>query len=231
MRLAVIPARGGSRRIPRKNVRAFGGRPMLAWAVETATASGLFDRVIVSTDDAEIAAVATAAGAECPFERPAELATDHATTPQVMAHATRWAVEQGLAPASVCCLYSATPFLDVADLAAGCVRLESGGWSYVVSATEFPAPIFRSFRQREDGGLDMFFPEHYTTRSQDLPEALHDAAQFYWGLAEAWLEERPLFDQRTCAVRIPRWRVVDIDTPDDWTRAELLLPQLKGVQP
>lgn len=224
--VAVIPARGGSKRIPRKNIREFHGRPMLAWSVDAARGSGVFSRIIVSTDDEEIAAVARACGAETPFMRPADLANDHAGTGQVMAHATRWLQEQGGTPDVLCCVYATAPFIQPADIRRGLEQLQSGDWSYVIAATTYAAPIFRSFRQDARGGLEMFFPEHFPTRSQDLPVALHDAAQFYWGRAQAWLEGRPGLRRDSAAVVIPRWRVQDIDDEDDWRRAELLAPVL-----
>lgn len=223
----MIPARGGSRRIPRKNVRPFCGRPMMAWTLDAARMSGLFDRVIVSTDDREIAAVADASGAECPFVRPAALADDHATTTAVIAHATQWALDAGWQLDAVCCLYPTAPFIDVSDLRRGLAALDSGDWSYAIAVTQFAAPIFRAFTERADGGLEMFFPERFDARSQDLPRALHDAAQFYWGRPAAWLDGRRIFDRWTCPIVIPRWRVQDIDEPDDWTRAEMLFMQLR----
>lgn len=226
MRLAVVPARGGSRRIPRKNVRPFCGRPMLAWTIEAARSSGLFDRVLVSTDDSEIADVATAWGAECPFVRPAALADDHASTTAVIAHATRWAVDAGWNVESVCCLYATAPFIDAHDLRRGLGALDAGDWSYAIAVTDFAAPIFRAFTERPDGGLEMVFPDRFEARSQDLPRALHDAGQFYWGRPAAWLEGRRVFDRWTMPIVIPRWRVQDIDEPDDWIRAEALFKQL-----
>ena len=226
VRIAVIPARGGSRRIPRKNVRSFCGRPIIAWTIDVALASGLFDHVLVSTDDAEIAEVASRFGAEVPFTRPADLADDYATTVDVIAHATRWAVDAGWPVDAVCAMYATAPFVHVDDLRQGLQRLESGDWSYVIAATDYAAPIFRSFRQDDDGSLEMFFPEHFSSRSQDLPRALHDAAQFYWGRPSAWLERRRVFDRWSTAVVIPRWRVQDIDEPEDWVRAEMVFSQL-----
>ena len=231
MNIAVIPARGGSRRIPRKNVRPFCGKPMIAWPIETARASGLFDRIIVSTDDGEIRQVAERHGAECPFERPAALADDHATTVEVMAHAVSWAIDTGLAMDAVCCIYPTAAFFDASELAAGLTALQSGNWQYAITATEFEAPIFRSFRQCEDGGLEMFFPEQFTTRSQDLPRALHDAAQFYWGRPQAWLSRERLFERWSVPVILPKWRVQDIDDPDDWTRAELMFSHARALRP
>lgn len=228
MRIAVIPARGGSKRIPRKNIKLFYGKPMIAWSLEAAKSSGLFEHVIVSTDDAEIAEVARQWGAEVPFVRPAELSNDHAGTTPVIAHATQWALDQGFDVAAVCCIYATAPFLRVADLKQGWDALDSGDWDYVFTVTEYAATIFRSFKQTAEGGIEMFFPEHFATRSQDLPVALHDAGQFYWGRPTAWIEGKRIFDRRSKPVIIPRWRVQDIDTQDDWERAEILAPIIMG---
>lgn len=228
MRLAVIPARGGSKRIPRKNIRPFCGRPIIAWPIEAAKRSALFDHVLVSTDDDEIAAVAGRCGAEAPFRRPAALADDHAGTVEVMGHAVRWAIEQGWPLAAACCIYATAAFVRAADLERGLRALQGGAWSYAFTATEYAAPIFRSFRQLPQGGVEMFFPEQFAARSQDLPVALHDAAQFYWGRPEAWLEGRSLFADHSIPVLVPRWRVQDIDTEEDWRRAELLAPAVLG---
>jgi N-acylneuraminate cytidylyltransferase len=223
MRIAVIPARGGSKRIPRKNIKIFCGKPMIAWSIEAAQQSRIFDHVIVSTDDREIADIAVRWGAEVPFARPAELSDDHTATTDVVAHAASWALEQGWPLRAVCCIYATAPFLQPADLKRGLEALDSSNWAYAFSATDFAAPIFRSFHQHADGGVEMFFPEHFPTRSQDLPVALHDAGQFYWGRPHAWIEGKQVFDRHSRAVIIPRWRVQDIDNADDWVRAELIM--------
>lgn len=222
MRLAVIPARGGSKRIPRKNIKEFCGKPMIAWSIEAARASGLFDRILVSTDDPEIVEVARAWGAEVPFLRPAELSHDKAGTAPVIAHATQWSLDQGETPKAVCCLLATAPFIRPVDLIQAWQEFDRGGWDYVFTATDFAAPIFRSFKIDGEGGIEMFFPEYFSWRSQDLPDAFHDAGQFYWGRTNAWLQEKRVFDRWSKPIIIPRWRVQDIDTEDDWTRAELL---------
>ena len=224
MKIAVIPARGGSKRIPRKNIKDFCGKPMIAWSIEAAKNSGLFDRIIVSTDDVEIAEVAKQWGAEVPFMRPVELSNDYAGTTEVIAHATQWALDQGLDLDAVCCIYATAPFVQEADLKRGLEALESGDWAYAFTATDFAAPIFRSFKQNADGGIEMFFPEYFSTRSQDLPTALHDAGQFYWGRPSAWLEGKRIFDRHSVPIIVPRWRVQDIDNQDDWERAEINAP-------
>jgi N-acylneuraminate cytidylyltransferase len=227
MNIAIIPARGGSKRIPGKNIKDFCGKPIIAWSIEAAKASGLFDHVLVSTDDAEIAKVAQAWGAEAPFVRPAEIANDYAGTTEVIAHATQWALDQGWPVSAVCCIYATAPFIQIGDLKQGLQRLQSGSWCYAFTVAEFASPIFRSFQQLPGGGIEMFFPDKFPIRSQDLPEALHDAGQFYWGLPSAWIEGRRIYDKHSVPIIIPRWRVQDIDTPDDWLRAEVVYKLLE----
>lgn len=228
MRVAVIPARGGSKRIPRKNIREFSGKPMIAYSINCALQSGLFERVIVSTDDEEIAVVAKKFGAEVPFVRPPSLSDDYTGTTEVIAHAIEFLQNQGETLSAVCCIYATAPFVQAEDIRQGWEALDSGDWDYAFTVTDFAAPIFRSFKQTAEGGLEMFFPEYFATRSQDLPVALHDAGQFYWGRPAAWLEGRRIFDRRSKPVMIPRWRVQDIDTPEDWVRAEILAPIIMG---
>lgn len=222
MNVAVIPARGGSKRIPRKNVKDFCGRPVIAYSIDAARHSGLFERIIVSTEDEEIASVARQHGAEVPFARPDALADDHAGTLEVMAHAVAQLKSDGVNPTAICCIYATAPFVRGEDMAAGLTLLESGNWKFVFSAGRFASPVFRAFKRTVTGGVEMFFPEHFRTRSQDLPEALHDAGQFYWGRPDAWLEGASIFDIRSTVVMIPDWLVHDIDTEDDWTRAEIV---------
>ncbi|MEC9483022.1 MAG: pseudaminic acid cytidylyltransferase [Halomonas sp.] len=222
MNVAIIPARGGSKRIPRKNINVFCGKPMIAWSIEAARASACFDRIIVSTDDTEIARVARRHGAEVPFLRPAELADDHTGTIPVVAHAIEWLGQAGQLPDAVCCLYATAPFVRPRDLQRGWQALQESGAEYAFSVTSFPFPIQRAIRITPQGRIAMFQPEHFQTRSQDLEEAWHDAGQFYWGRAHAWLAGTPLFDSGSVPVPLPRHRVQDIDTLEDWQRAEWL---------
>lgn len=228
MNIAVIPARGGSKRIPRKNIKLFCGKPIIAWSIETAKASCLFDHIIVSTDDSEIADVAKEWGAEVPFLRPAELSNDFIGGTEVITHATKWALDQGIEVKAVCCMLATAPLMQASDIEKGWKALAIGNWEFAFSATEFASPIFRAFRQTPEGGIEMFFPEYFSTRSQDLPTALHDAAQFYWGRPTAWLEGKRVYERHSKPIFIPRWRVQDIDTPDDWHRAELIAQVIMG---
>lgn len=229
MQLAVIPARGGSKRIPRKNIKMFHGKPMIAWSIQAAIDSGCFDEVWVSTDDEEIAAVAQAYGAKVPFLRPAHLSDDFATTADVMSHAVEEfdKLNQAL-PDYICCLYATAPFVTKADLVQGFEKIKNNhAFNYVFSATTFPFPIQRAIKLNEQDTVEMFSPQYFNVRSQDLEEAWNDAGQFYWGTAEAWLNKAMIFASQSSVVKLPRFRVQDIDTQEDWDRAEWLF---KAIQ-
>lgn len=227
MRIAVIPARGGSKRIPRKNIKDFCGKPMIAWSIEAAEASKLFDHIIVSTDDAEIAEVAKVWGAEVPFMRPVELSNDFVGTSAVTKHAAEWVATQIALPEFVCTIYATAPFIDVSDLHKGLALLLNSGCDQAFTVTSFPFPIQRAVKVLADGRVAMFHPEHFMTRSQDLEPAYHDAGQFYWAKYEAVVNASSAFPPNAMPIMLPRFRVQDIDTPEDWGRAELLLKILK----
>ncbi|MBB1518917.1 pseudaminic acid cytidylyltransferase [Aquipseudomonas guryensis] len=228
MRLAVIPARGGSKRIPRKNIKLFCGKPMLAWSIEAALQSGSFDQVIVSTDDQEIAAVARQYGATVPFIRPQQLADDHTGTIPVIQHAIEWFNDEGHAVELACCLYATAPFVQAEDIRRGLEVLLQTGSDYAFTVTSYAFPIQRAIRLTEAGRVAMFNPEHFNTRSQDLEEAFHDAGQFYWGCASAWLRGDPIFGSGSAPIMLPRHRVQDIDTQEDWVRAEWLFKAMQA---
>jgi pseudaminic acid cytidylyltransferase len=231
MNIAIIPARVGSKRIPRKNIKPFCGKPMIAWSIEAALQSCCFDQVVVSTDDAEIAEVARQFGAQVPFMRPAKLADDHTGTTAVIAHAIDWFAERGQAPDQVCCLYATAPFVSADDLLRGLKVLTDTGSDYAFSVTSYAFPIQRAIRLTSENRVAMFNPEHFNTRSQDLEEAYHDAGQFYWGKASAWLENKLIFSSASVPVFLQRHMVQDIDTHEDWVRAEWLfraINQTKG---
>lgn len=222
MNVAIIPARGGSKRIPRKNIKDFCGKPMIAWSIEAAIKSGCFDRVIVSTDDEEIGQVALAYGAEVPFSRPVSLSDDHCATVPVIQHAVRWLLHNNEKAVNICCIYATAPFVQVGDLRKGYAALIKEGCDYAFSVTSFPFPIQRALYQTKNKRVAMFEPENANVRSQDLTEAYHDAGQFYWGTSDAWLNGKKIFDEGAVPIVLPRHRVQDIDTHEDWVRAELL---------
>jgi pseudaminic acid cytidylyltransferase len=221
MRIAVIPARGGSKRIPRKNILEFCGKPMIAYAILAARQSGLFEHVVVSTDDEEIARVARTWGAETPFVRPPELADDHTPTVPVIAHAITACQALGWNVDYACCIYPCVPFIQNDDLQQAFDLLQNSQSEYSFPVTEFPSAIQRALRRSPEGQMQPFYPEHELTRTQDLEPAYHDAGQFYWGKPDAWFTNNRIYSS-AAGLLIPHWRVVDIDTPDDWARAEIL---------
>lgn len=222
MNVAIIPARGGSKRIPRKNIKEFCGKPMIAWSIEAAKQSGLFDHVIVSTDDAEIAKVAKKWGADVPFVRPAALSDDFVGTGPVVKHAVEW-VSQKIGPVElVCTIYATAPFIKPIDLIHGMELLIKNKSQIVFTATSFPFPVQRAIKIDKKGRVEMFQPEHYKTRSQDLEEAYHDAGQFYWSRVDAVINETCGFSDASIALILPRYQVQDIDTLEDWQSAELM---------
>lgn len=228
MKICVIPARGGSKRIPRKNIKPFHGKPMIAWSIEAAIESRCFDKVIVSTDDCEIAETSQAYGAEVPFLRPAGLANDYATTGDVMQHVGEILEAQFGACLSLCCLYATAPFVKASDLVEAFRLMDSGCVEYVFAATSFEFPIQRALVVDQNLSVGMVEPQHQFTRSQDLEPRFHDAGQFYWGRSEAFVQRRPFFTERSRAFLIPRHRVQDIDSHEDWERAELMMQVLES---
>ena len=226
MNLAIIPARGGSKRIPRKNIREFSGKPMIAHAITVARQSGMFEHIIVSTDDEEIACIAKNFGAEIPFMRPPELADDHTPTVPVIAHAISIACQRlGWNVEYACCLYPCVPFIQVADLKGALELLRVSHAAYSFPVTEFSSAVQRALRRLPDGRMQPFYPEYELARTQDLEPAYHDVGQFYWGKADAWLTNDKIH-RSGVGLPIPNWRVVDIDTPDDWERAEMVYAAL-----
>ncbi|MEP1744160.1 MAG: pseudaminic acid cytidylyltransferase [Kangiellaceae bacterium] len=229
MKVAIIPARGGSKRIPRKNIKLFHGKPLIAYSIEAAIASNCFDKIIVSTDDEEIASVAKQYGAEVPFVRPNKIADDYATTMDVIRHAICWLTDRSIKVEYVCCIYATAPFLTAKILQKGYKQLVKGDFNYAFGATSYAFPIQRALKLNKSGSVEMFMPEHLNTRSQDLEEAYHDAGQFYWGKAAAFLDENAIFSAQSSAVLLPRISVQDIDTIEDWTNAEVMFKMLNRV--
>ena len=225
MNVCIIPARGGSKRIPKKNIRDFLGKPMLAYSIQAAIQSGLFQRIIVSTDSEEIADIAKQYGAEVPFMRPAELADDHAGTDAVMTHALKYCQTHGCDPKFACCIYATAPFIRVVDLVKGLDLLETTSAGRALAVTSFPFPVLRGQRISDDGLLEMQWPEYRMARSQDLEESYHDAGQFCCLRVGTFLNN-PDRSYSAAPVVIPRHLVQDIDTEEDWKRAELMYKAL-----
>lgn len=226
MKIAIIPARSGSKRIVNKNIKLFHGKPIIAYSIETAIATGCFDKVIVSTDDPEIATIAKQYGAEVPFIRPDIISTDYACTLSVIEHALNWFEKQSWSLEFICCIYATAPFLTTADLLAGLTAVSAPETDYAISVGEYHYPIQRALKMDKQQNISMYSNKFENTRSQDLPNSYHDAGQFYWGKAQAFKQILPLFSSKTKAIILPRERVMDIDTPADWQFAELLYQKL-----
>jgi len=220
MNIAVIPARGGSKRIPKKNIKNFYGKPLIAYSIEAAKKSALFDKIIVSTDDEDIANVAKEYGAEV-LQRPKNLADDFTPTAPVIAHAIKSLEQNYKTINTVCCIYATAPFLQAKSLQEAYEKFCTCKVEYCFSATTFAFPIQRAIKYKNNR-VEMFYPEHFNTRSQDLEEAYHDAGQFYFGTPHAWLEGKPAFSKASTIIVLPRYLVQDIDTIEDWQRAELM---------
>ncbi|MBU0720410.1 pseudaminic acid cytidylyltransferase [bacterium] len=227
--VAIIPARGGSKRIPRKNIKDFFGKPLIAYSIQTALDSQLFDKVIVSTDDEEIADIAKKYGAEVPFLRPSELSDDYSGTTDVTKHALKWLQEHGENYDYVCTIYATAPLLDKKYLKESLEKLKNSTAVNAFSATTMPFPIQRTFKINKDGRCQMFTPEHYSARSQDLEEAYQDAGQFYFTKTGKKSDEI-MFGKESIPVILPRYLVQDIDTLEDWKRAEYMYQAIKASQ-
>ena len=234
MKIAVIPARGGSKRIPNKNIKLFCNKPIIAYSIEAALGSELFDRVIVSTDAEEIASVAEKYGAEIPFMRPKELADDITGTNAVIRHAIEWFEQRGENISYACGIYATCPMIQIRYLQQGYQELIRSKRLFAFSVTTFPAPIQRAVRITEQGGVEAIWPENINVRSQDLEETYHDAGQFYWGKADGFLSDKLTFSDVSVPVVLPRYLVQDIDTLEDWVRAELMYKAMRiqenGIQ-
>lgn len=219
--VALIPARGGSKRIPRKNIKDFCGKPIIAYSIEAALESGCFDKVVVSTDDEEIAVVAKEHGAEIPFLRPEEISNDFATTKDVINHFLYYLKENGFDYDYLCTIYATAPLLQEKYLVEGYNKLKNSDVVNVFSCTTMPFPIQRTFKLDHDDRCEMFWPENFNSRSQDLEEAYQDAGQFYWRKLKTE-STKNMFDSDSAGVVIPRHFVQDIDTLEDWQRAEYM---------
>jgi len=220
--IAVIPARGGSKRIPRKNIKPFCGKPMIAYSIEAAIRAGIFDEIIVSTDDEEIADIAKNAGASVPFMRPKELSDDYTATGAVVEHAIKFLQARGDRIKFVCTIYATAPLIDEFYIKLGLEKLRASNAKNAFSCTSMPFPIWRTFKIAKDGRCEMFWRENFAKRSQDLEEAYQDAGQFYWTNLDAPSSDEIFFGRDSIAIVLPRHLVQDIDTPQDWIRAEFL---------
>lgn len=219
--VAVIPARGGSKRIPRKNIKEFHGKPLIAYSIEVAISSNLFEKVIVTTDDKEIASIARRYGADVPFFRPKELSDDFVFPAEVVDHAIEYLNQQGEYYDYICTIFPTAPLLQKKYLIEGYEKLTNSNAITSFAATSMPFPIQRTFKIDQNQRAEMFWPENFNVRSQDLEEAYQDAGQFYWQKQNK-TSDHIMFSENSIPIILPRYLVQDIDTHEDWIRAELM---------
>jgi pseudaminic acid cytidylyltransferase len=227
MNVAIIPARIGSKRIPKKNIKNFYDKPIIAYSIKAALETRLFSSVIVSTDSPELADIAISYGAEVPFLRPAELSDDYTGTDAVILHALNWLIDHGTDIQYVCCIYATAPFINSYYIREGLELLKKRNATSAFSVTTYPYPIYRSLKINDNGHLQMIWPEYMNVRSQDLSEAYHDAGQFYWADVQKYLIEKKFYSEDAIPIVLPRYLVQDIDTDEDWQRAEAMYKVLK----
>jgi pseudaminic acid cytidylyltransferase len=227
MNICVIPARGGSKRIPRKNIKNFNGKPIISYSIEAAISSDCFDEIIVSTDDDEIAEVAIKYGAKAPFVRPDKISDDYVGTTKVIKHCIEWMENNVSEVNNVCCLYATAPLIQPKTISLAYKELIDWKVNYCFSVTSFSFPIQRAIKISEVDAVEMFYPKYLSTRSQDLEVAYHDAGQFYWGKSNSFKKELPIFSNNVRPFILPRYLVQDIDTLEDWQRAEAMYRVLK----
>ncbi len=230
MNICVIPARGGSKRIPHKNIKEFNGKPIIAYSIEAAIQSNCFDKVIVSTDDDKIAEVAKKYGAEIPFIRPIELSDNYTATLPVIKHAIQCLEDNGNLIENVCCLYATAPFIQPKIIYKAFQQLQQSKAGYCFGVTSFSFPIQRAIKITHTGRVKMFHPENFLSRSQDLEESYHDAGQFCWGKSQSFKDEVSTFSEASSPYILPRYLVQDIDTIEDWIMAESMYKSLQSIK-
>ena len=227
MIVCIIPARGGSKRIKKKNIKLFNQKPIISYSIKKAFQSNCFDRIICSTDSKAIASIAKEYRAETPFLRPLKISDDKTPITSVVAHAIDYLKKKGDKIDIVCCIFPTAPLMKVKDIQQSFKTIKKNKIDYCFSATKYSFPIQRSIKIRKDKKCEMFYPEMFYKRSQDLQEAYHDAGQFYWGKADTWLNHKLIFSTKSFPYVIPNFRVQDIDTHEDWKNLELKYKILK----
>jgi N-acylneuraminate cytidylyltransferase len=219
-KICIIPARGGSKRIPRKNVKMFLGKPVISYSIEAAKNSGLFDEIMVSTDDQEIAETAKQLGASVPFLRSSENSNDFATTIDVLKEVLAEYKKSGTEFTHVCCIYPVAPLIQTKHIIEGFELLIHTNCNAVIPVATFEYPVWRSFKKSENNLLSYQWPEYKRSRSQDLEELFHDAGQWYWSRSECMSTYNSLVTENTQGLEIPMIHVQDIDNEQDWMLAE-----------
>ncbi len=220
MRLCIIPARGGSKRIPLKNIKSFNKKPIIYYSIKAATLSKIFDKIIVSTDHPKIVKIAKSLGVEVPFVRPKKLSNDHIGLTEVVKHAIEWYESKNIFFKEVCCIMATAPLIQYLDLKRSLKKLQKSRFNFCFSATDFSTSVLRSFKISRNLGIKMIFPKYYNYRSQDLEKIYYDAGQFYWGYSDSWKKKKIIFAKYSTPFLLPNSRVQDIDNNEDWKKAE-----------
>ena len=220
--IAIIPARGGSKRIPNKNIKKFCGKPIISYSIDVAKKSGLFNEIIVSTDSDEIANISKDCGAIVNGIRPPKLADDFSTTDDVMEYEVRKLISSEIELSAVCCIYATAPFIRTCDLKNAYSIFTSNNCDYVFPIIQYSYPVQRALIKVTKNKISMLHPIHLESRSQDLPKTYHDAGQFYWGKPMSWVNRDNCFSGNSKGYELPLWGGWDIDTVEDWKMAEIL---------
>ena len=220
MIVAIIPARGGSKRIKGKNIKSFCGKPIISFPIIAAKKTKLFDKIIVSTDSKKIASIARKLNVEVPFLRPAKLSGGNISTSAVVSHAVKWLKKKGKSPTAICCIYPTAVFATPKYIIKSYKEFKKGKWNFVFLGSLIPSRILRSFKKLKDKGIKMIFPKNYNVRSQDLKPLYYDTGQFYWGKTKAWMKEVSILGNSSTIVTVPWNQVCDIDTLQDWKEAQ-----------
>ena len=226
MNICVIPARGGSKRIHKKNIKNFCGKPIIIWSIEEAIKSNCFEKIIVSTDDEEIIKLVKNYSVDVPFVRPNKLSDDFTEIIPVINHAIKYQIENYKKPTNVCCIFPTAPFILADDIKLGLKKLDNSDADFIFPVTSYSYPIQRSLKIVDNQKIQMFQPEYLNSRSQDLEEFYHDAGLFYWGKVNSWLKNNTIFNNNSLPIILPRYRVCDIDTEEDWKRAEIMFTMI-----
>ena len=219
--LAIIPARGGSKRIPKKNIKQFFGVPIIAYSIKAAKDSGLFDEIMVSTDDTEIAKLAQSFGAKIPFMRSKINADDIATVADAVIEVLKYYSSKGEIPKNICCLFPTAPLIKHSSLIEAYQMLSDEDCDSIVSVQKFSYPIQRAINLNDKGYIEMIYPEFSRTRSQDLPALYHDAGQFYWAKTHRFIEAKRFMSPRSKMYVLSELEAHDIDNEEDWQLAEM----------
>jgi len=229
MNIAIIPARGGSKRIPKKNIKKFNGKPIIAWSIKCAKEAKIFNKIIVSTDDKKIAKIAKNFGAEVPFIRSSRFSKNSVGIIEVVSDAIKWLLKSNVKVKNVCCIFPTAPLMKPQDIRLAYKKLIKNNFQYVFSTTTFPSSIYKSLSfSKKNTNLKICFPQKFKKKTNENSLFFYDAGQFYWGKKDTWKKKKKIFSSLSATVEIPRWRAQDINNSKDWIVAQQLFKGLKN---